>query len=479
MKHYIIKIFVIGIFLVPVLLCPASCEEDGFALIKLQMQAVQKQGEATFALAAKNIDGAISANAEAASISRTVIQNWRRMAPDRQKQFGPTAETASSTILSSMKNMAYLYRQIQKYEEAESALNEAKAIAEERNDSIQKIECMKEAAELKWARKSYLAASLLYEKIVREQEPEIVKDPKWDLPASGTAPSQAGFMDQLTELNDAITKWGAYIQLASLYTYMCDLENSLRIFRLPGFIRLREWLQYRGNLSASFDESTPFGILNWAANLFPSYYHLGKGQVLNRLERYQDALAEVASASALLAGRPLPEAHFALANLKGFALQKLGKFDEAVTLYREGTSLTASMSPGIKEISECYSRLYLIDALLEKSEISEALHQIILAEEAGRKVNDPRQLWDIMFLKGKAKRMQGKLEEALVAFKESIENVEKFRATLSLERLKRDFMATKTKAYEEIVGVLLSLNKPAEAISYVERANARALVDLF
>lgn len=448
-------------------------------ILAMQFKAIKRQGEGIAAMSMKNLDGALSAYLDIASISRETLRIYERLEPQERELFKPTARMASESMITSKLDASSIYCQQKKFDKAEAILNEAGLMAETCDNPLIRRQCVLKLADLKWLSRNYIAAGLLYERLLREQEPEVVIDPRWCVvPASGTVPN-IDLLEQTTNLTEALTCWSVYMQLASLYTYINDPKNAFRIYCLPGFLKLRDWLEHVADAFSSSDDGSPQAFLGWAAKMFPAYYHIGKGTVLQRFEQHADALAEFASASALVGNRGFAEVRFSIQSLRGATLQKIGRLDEAIGLFREAVGLTASMNTGIREMAECYACIYLADALLEKQRIDEAGPWIERAEKLARLVDEPRQLWDALFLKGRACQARGQLEAAREAFAESIEQVEKFRALLSLERLKRDYMATRTRVYEAMVRVLLDLGRPYEALSYVERARARAFVDLF
>jgi len=449
------------------------------AILEIQFKAIKRQGDSIIAVTAKNLDAALDAYRDVASLSRDALRLYEGMPPEERNWYRSTAKMASDSLLSALLNTSSIYCQQKSFDKAEDVLNEAGLIAEVNDDPLLKRQCVLKLADFKWLSRNYVAAGLLYERLLREQEPVVVADPRWEVRSGAAGATESNLQDQMQTLNEALTSWSVYMSLASLYTYINDPGNALRVYELPGFVRLRKWLEHVADDMPMADETSPNAILAWAAKLFPAFYHIGKGGLMQQFERHADALAEFASASALIGKTGFTEVRYSLQTLRGVTLQKTGHMDEAVWLYRDSIGLTASMTPGIRDLAECYAHIYLADALIEQRKIDEACGEIARAEKLARLIDEPRQLWDVLYLKGRAYQVLGRLEDAATAYAESIEQVEKFRARLSLERLKRDYMATRVRVYESLVQVLLELNRPFEALSYVERAKARAFVDLF
>jgi len=471
--------FVVFLFGVITLAADAGQVSSMPAILGIQFRAIQRMGDSVRAITAKNLDAALGASLDVASLSRDALLVYGKMSPDERNWYRSTAKMASDTLLSALLNTSSIYCQQKSFEKAEAVLNEAGLIAEMSDDRLLRRVCVLKLADFKWLSRSYVAAGLLYERLLREQEPEIIADPRWEVRPGAAGMTESDLPDRMQTLNEALTSWSVYMSLASLYTYINDPRNALRIYDLPGFVRLRKWLEHVADTIPAVDGTSPDAILGWAAKLFPAFYYIGRGGLMQQFERHADALAEFASAAALIGENGFAEVRYSLQTLRGVTLQKTGHLDDAIDLYHDSIGLTAAMTPGIREMAECYAHIYLADALIEQKKLDEAREQIVRAEKLARLIDEPRQLWDVLFLKGRAYQALGQLEEARNAYAESIEQVEKFRALLSLERLKRDYMATRTRVYEAMVQVLLELSRPYEALAYVERARARAFVDLF
>lgn len=73
---------------------------------------------------------------------------------------------------------------------------------------------------------------------------------------------------------------------------------------------------------------------------------------------------------------------------------------------------------------------------------------------------------------------EGEVENALKYFKTSIDLIESQRASLNTEASKIGFVGDKFSVYRDIVELLIKMKRYDEALSYVERGKARALVDM-
>jgi len=73
---------------------------------------------------------------------------------------------------------------------------------------------------------------------------------------------------------------------------------------------------------------------------------------------------------------------------------------------------------------------------------------------------------------------QGKSEAAEIYFKQAIELLEEQRTQLKQESYKLGFVGDKLSVYNELITFLFERERYAEALEYVERSKARALVDM-
>lgn len=70
------------------------------------------------------------------------------------------------------------------------------------------------------------------------------------------------------------------------------------------------------------------------------------------------------------------------------------------------------------------------------------------------------------------------LTEAIRLFKKSVDEIEVQRSTINSEVSKIGFFGSKQKVYSDLIDTLVTVGNIEEAFSYVERAKARALIDL-
>lgn len=86
--------------------------------------------------------------------------------------------------------------------------------------------------------------------------------------------------------------------------------------------------------------------------------------------------------------------------------------------------------------------------------------------------------WRLLFDRGRIHEMQGEDGPALARYREAIGVIERMRASIDTEASKIGFVADKQEAYGAAIALLARLGRADETLEIMERAKARALVDL-
>lgn len=111
---------------------------------------------------------------------------------------------------------------------------------------------------------------------------------------------------------------------------------------------------------------------------------------------------------------------------------------------------------------------------LGKIKESEALYQ--KAEEITNAY--PDLMWQALYNKGLLLRSQKKNDEALDSYLKAISIIEEMRSFFTVSDLRTSFMENKLEVYEEIVDLLIEMQRFDEAFKYSEWARARTLIEL-
>ena len=87
-------------------------------------------------------------------------------------------------------------------------------------------------------------------------------------------------------------------------------------------------------------------------------------------------------------------------------------------------------------------------------------------------------LWPSLLDRARIARRDGDVKLAEDRLKEAIDVIEKQRASINTETGRIGYVGDKQAVYQELISLLCTGNRAAEAFEYVERAKGRALVDL-
>lgn len=116
-----------------------------------------------------------------------------------------------------------------------------------------------------------------------------------------------------------------------------------------------------------------------------------------------------------------------------------------------------------------------LSATGKKGEAKEELDRLLAVPQ----LRDVAELyWLALFERGRIAEEEGDLEKARELYQRAIELIELQRSTIGTETGKIGFVGDKQELYARLVAVLAAEQKMAEAFAYVERAKARALVDM-
>lgn len=180
-----------------------------------------------------------------------------------------------------------------------------------------------------------------------------------------------------------------------------------------------------------------------------------------------------------------PEKHKALARIH----MANGDFDRALAAIThpdardrtkgdpryENTFAMFSLGRAYEELPR---RTILNKALYETGRVEEAKHGYdkLLAHPQIDQLGGMH--WIILFDRARIAREEGQPDRAVAFLKQAVDVIEWQRASIHTETAKIGFVGDKQALYRELVSLLIEQSKTAEAFEYVERAKARALVDL-
>jgi CHAT domain-containing protein/tetratricopeptide (TPR) repeat protein len=162
-------------------------------------------------------------------------------------------------------------------------------------------------------------------------------------------------------------------------------------------------------------------------------------------------------------------------NNKGLLYQRLGVLFEAESHFRKALEnyATAGDNPGQARAHSNIATLCMIQQEHEKA-IEHYEQAISLLERE----TEPVLLATSLASLGIAYRNRGKTKKAAQTLRSAVRIVEDLRGGLVTQEFKSSFIEDKIRIYEELIDLLLGQGGVEEAFHYVERAKARALLDM-
>jgi CHAT domain-containing protein/Tfp pilus assembly protein PilF len=160
----------------------------------------------------------------------------------------------------------------------------------------------------------------------------------------------------------------------------------------------------------------------------------------------------------------------------GMVRREQGSYPEAL----ENFNRALNISETVGDRSTMIDSLYAI-ALVEKLQGSyqQSLKTAERATALARPLNDPESLWELSTLMGEDYRGLNQPDRARQSFEESIAVIEALRSQVAGgEQEQQRYFEKKISPYQEMLKLLVSEDRGAEAFAYAERAKARVLLDV-
>ena len=160
----------------------------------------------------------------------------------------------------------------------------------------------------------------------------------------------------------------------------------------------------------------------------------------------------------------------------GFFYSQQGKFDLALEHYRKSLAMREALG-GKLGIAEALQKIAGLHSA--RGAHAQALAAASRAATLAAGIGHRDTLWQARTVEGKAYRALNRPAEARHAFDEAIAVVESLRAQAGGgEREQQRFFENKVSPYYAMVDLLFEQQKAGEALSYVEAAKARVLLDV-
>lgn len=469
--------------------------------------------------------------------SRVALQQFQELPAAQKKGLEIMANTFADTHLSSLQVLGDCRQRLGRFIEAEKLYQEGLELVEMRirsstaDDSVKqqnenhRLKLLRGLAELKVSQRKFLAASIYYERLLVEEEKRLLTwlpasnsilladTEKIDLspgakntdiiahlfdlmedankallnPSSGSLETSAQSAKQISLIftymktfTDLQGEMIAYTNAAGLHSQLNNFDKAWEILQKPGYKRAVNLLeQFAGeepssgdlqkNLASFRSEQAQIGILNFFTD---------SSSMLRRMKKYEDALAALLKAKPLAKKITNPLYKVIYTSHVALTFLELKKWDLAEKALKEAFAQVESVSAPYQDMLKM--RLHLQRGKLKSAQekVAEALQDIKAGEILARNLRDDQTLWDLLLEKGDLLFQNKCDEDAFLAMKEAIDQIETFRSFLGTEEFRRGFMTDKSRAYETMIKICLRANKQREAFHYAERAKARAFLDL-
>lgn len=148
--------------------------------------------------------------------------------------------------------------------------------------------------------------------------------------------------------------------------------------------------------------------------------------------------------------------------------KQLMKFAQVIVLHPNPVMMNLTVPNAFLK----YKCLYEVGRIKE----AKAGYDSLLAMEQIQDIGEI--YWSILFDRGDIALGEGKEEDAIEFFKNAIGVIEQQRSTINAEASKIGFVGNKQGVYLSLIVTLFNAGRHVEAFEYVERAKARALVDI-
>ena len=203
--------------------------------------------------------------------------------------------------------------------------------------------------------------------------------------------------------------------------------------------------------------------------------HENIGAELDDLGRPKEALAEARQSIALYRKtNDLSNLGNSLSNAGGYLIE-LGSLEEARSTLSE--ALEVGRSIGEPEL-EIVSRQGLGEADLAEAKPADALARLDPALEAARTSGFPALEWKVRYDRARALEALGRQEESIAELRAAIETINSLRTQIGTDAGKIGFLDSCQDVFDLLAAELFAAGRSSEALETSEAGRARALADL-
>ncbi|MBN2125698.1 MAG: CHAT domain-containing protein, partial [Deltaproteobacteria bacterium] len=290
-------------------------------------------------------------------------------------------------------------------------------------------------------------------------------------------PGDSQYMNLLGNLGGFYMRSGDYEKVDRVHQW-AEENLGLKLSYHPGVLLRLSWKEYRLGRHARAKELVEKGLAQCRKKGRTDL----EARTLSMMARLETALGDNEKAVRLAEetvriGRQTKrrvtqaQGHSVL----GAIYLNLGRMSEARKHFEEALDLLAIK--GIHALqTECL--LGLGEMYMRQEEYGKARKSLESAARNGRALGQSEALWIAHSRLGRICEIQGDPEQALGHYEEAIGYIEAMRGRMTDPNLKAFFMENKLHVYEWMIRLLRRMHRDPEALHYLERAKARALLDM-
>lgn len=157
---------------------------------------------------------------------------------------------------------------------------------------------------------------------------------------------------------------------------------------------------------------------------------------------------------------------------------RLGDYEKSLTMLQEGSSWLEALASSLLRYEELPRQFLIQKCLFELGRVNEAKkgYEDLLRDSSTK--DNGEIYWLILFDLGRIAESERRPQEAIRYYQDAVVEIERQRSTINTETSRIGFVGDKQQVYHRLIATLFANGQAAQAYEYVERAKARALVDL-
>ena len=295
----------------------------------------------------------------------------------------------------------------------------------------------------------------------------------------------------IVEVGNLELEESVHSQLAYVYDLQNDCAQSLQhakaALTLGKELKSRYVGRYTGNVGGAYaclgDMTEAINYYNQALGISADPQNPDSSSVVSLLTNIAEVnVSQYAEASpmlerALTVAQNITNPTMEMRVLLGLGVLYQQNGNHAKALERTKAALKIAQRTGMA-VPEGNSWNLLGRIHFSMSDAAQATETHRRALNIGERTNTPQVVWNALAGLAAVSENQGKVEQAAQHYQQAIETIEDVRSRIGISEDRASFLADKVEIYEKLIGLLIASKRNVEAFHYVERARARAFLDL-